>query len=602
NDQRELEDALKLALHDTILLRYFLNNAKKSNYNFGEAYTLIQLGSIYFERSRFEKAIFLYNEALEVTELIEDITLKVHCLNKLGAAYQKTEAIQSAIDHIQRALEIAGAIENPSKAIQKEINRSLNNMGSVYNTLGQWDFAISKYDEAIKNEMALNNYLGLAKNHQDKGESLEAQGNLKEALISYNTALAYNAEIQSPEIHVKSNLGIAHIYVHQSKFEDASVIFKKILDPALKLGNMELLSELYINMGWDYIELGQFDSANDYLIKGAELAQTYNLPIEMEEAYIFLSDLNAAEGDFKNALGNYKEARTIERRSLNDRNRRYMADLISRAETENKNRQIAELAKENEMVKSRLRKNQTTILVSVLVLGLIIAFFYLMNRQSQSNYEKRVLSMEQHMLRSQMNPHFLFNSLNSIKLYIINNDKKNAVHYLNKFSKLVRRILEGSSLKEAPLADELETIELYLNIENIRFSDDIKYNITVDPNINVNKVKIPSLMLQPFLENAIWHGLSSKEGPKNIWVTVKKKDNMHIVISIEDNGVGRMASAQIKENRVLQRKSVGIDITKERIANFAQNYQFDHSVEIIDLFDEQGMPKGTKVVLEIPTV
>lgn len=276
--------------------------------------------------------------------------------------------------------------------------------------------------------------------------------------------------------------------------------------------------------------------------------------------------------------------------------------MIARSETENKTKQIAELAKENELVKSRLRKNQMTILISLIILGLIFAFFYLMNRQYQSDYEKRVLGMEQHLLRSQMNPHFLFNSLNSIKLYIINNDKKNAVHYLNKFSKLVRRILEGSSLKETPLADELETIELYLNIENIRFSDDIKYEIEVDPDVNINKVKIPSLMLQPFLENAIWHGLSSKDGPKNIWVKVNKKDNMHIVISIIDNGVGRMASAQIKENRVLQRKSVGIDITKERIANFAKNYQFDHSVEIIDLFDDQGMPKGTKVVLEIPTV
>ncbi|MGS0525604.1 sensor histidine kinase [Zobellia nedashkovskayae] len=125
--------------------------------------------------------------------------------------------------------------------------------------------------------------------------------------------------------------------------------------------------------------------------------------------------------------------------------------------------------------------------------------------------KKKVLTLEQSMLRSQMNPHFLFNSLNSIKLYIINNEQKNAVHYLNKFSKLVRKILESSSMREIPLAEELETVDLYMNIENIRFSNEIDFKIRVDKNIDTHTVKIPSLILQPFLENAIWHGLSPKK-------------------------------------------------------------------------------------------
>ena len=286
----------------------------------------------------------------------------------------------------------------------------------------------------------------------------------------------------------------------------------------------------------------------------------------------------------------------------NERNLRYINDLILRYESEKKNGQISVLAQENELVKLRLRKNQTTILVSTLIIGLVATILFIMYRQYQSNYEKRVLGLEQHMLRSQMNPHFLFNSLNSIKLYIINNDKKNAVHYLNKFSKLVRRILEGSSLKETLLSEELETAELYLNIENIRFSNEINYIIDIENGINADQVKIPSLVLQPFLENAIWHGLSSKEGEKKLWIVVKKKDDIHLQISIVDNGVGRKVSEEIKENRVLKRKSVGIDITKERLANFAKDYQYDFSIDIIDLFDDEGNSRGTKIILEIPMV
>jgi len=201
-----------------------------------------------------------------------------------------------------------------------------------------------------------------------------------------------------------------------------------------------------------------------------------------------------------------------------------------------------------------------------------------------------------------MNPHFLFNSLNSIKLYIINNEKKNAVHYLNKFSKLVRKILEASSLKEISLFDELETIELYMNIENIRFSDEINFTIKIAEELDPHNIKIPSLILQPFLENALWHGLSSKEGEKNIDLVVSRENDRYTKISITDNGVGRKASERIKESKVLKRKSIGIDITKERLANYSKDFENSFQVEIIDLYGPARESLGTKVVLHIPIV
>src|SRR5690606_5214405 len=132
-----------------------------------------------------------------------------------------------------------------------------------------------------------------------------------------------------------------------------------------------------------------------------------------------------------------------------------------------------------------------------------------------------------------MNPHFIFNSLNSIKLYIINNEKENAVYYLNKFSKFIRKILVASTEKENSLADELDTMKLYMNIENIRFSNEIHFEIHIEDSINTARIKVPSMILQPFLENALWHGLSSKEDDdKKITLNVYQTNEDFVTISI----------------------------------------------------------------------
>jgi LytS/YehU family sensor histidine kinase len=199
-----------------------------------------------------------------------------------------------------------------------------------------------------------------------------------------------------------------------------------------------------------------------------------------------------------------------------------------------------------------------------------------------------------------MNPHFIFNSLNSIKLYIIDNEKENAVYYLNKFSKLIRKILAATKEKETTLADEIETMKLYMNIENIRFSNAIKSSFNIDKNLNVNTIKVPSLILQPFIENAIWHGLSSKKGDKKISLTFEENNNKFLIITIEDNGVGRKRSSEIKEKKIHKRDSIGIKLTEDRLENFAQSYKNDFSITFIDLYDSENEPRGTKVILKIP--
>ncbi|WP_282148747.1 sensor histidine kinase [Algibacter lectus] len=222
--------------------------------------------------------------------------------------------------------------------------------------------------------------------------------------------------------------------------------------------------------------------------------------------------------------------------------------------------------------------------------------------QLKNAFENEINELKLASLHSQMNPHFIFNALNSIKLYIINNDRDRAAHYLTRFSKLIRKILEASNKNEVTLKEELETIDLYLNIENIRFKNQIEVLVSVDNTINLEQVKLPPLILQPFLENAIWHGLSSKKNDKKITIDISKYNTHFVSIKIEDNGIGRKASAKIKAEKSIKRKSVGIQLTKERLDRFVKYKKHNYTLSYRDVVSVNNEAAGTVVFLALPLV
>ncbi|MCM4171772.1 tetratricopeptide repeat protein [Arenibacter sp. TNZ] len=598
---QELDSILHSKRTDTIYMRYFTNEAAKKQYSSGQSYALNQIGRKYRDISQYAKAIALHQKGLQAAIDADDLEFRVFSLNMLGVVYRRNDNIKIALDYHQEALELAESVSNPSNELKKSINVSLNSIGNLYLTLKQYEIAISQFKRAMESAKELGNKLGLAINYQNIGECLEYKGELEEALHYYRTSLDYNNEIENDKGKIICKNSIAQIYLKQNNLDEAIEILQPNLLAAETLGDMSIITAININMGWALMELKQYNEAEKYLTSGLEMSKKHHLPTYIAQAYAFLSKLFTYKGDYKNALEYYQMAEKFNEEINSEVNRRYINDLIIKYETEKKTNQIEALARENEFMNLRLRKKTNTLIIGALGMALLTFILYILYRQKELKNEKQILTLEQSMLRSQMNPHFLFNSLNSIKLYIINNEKKNAVHYLNKFSKLVRKILEASSLKEISLADELETIELYMNIENIRFSNEINFKVRVEEPIDEHTVKIPSLILQPFLENALWHGLSSKEGEKNILLHVSRENDKFIQISITDNGVGREASERIKEGKILKRKSIGIDITKERLANFSKDFENSFQVEIIDLYDVNKVALGTKVVLHIPT-
>ncbi len=599
-DYSYLDTNFKAFKNDTTKMKLFALKSKNVDYLEGESYALNMLGAFYRNKSMYDQAIDKHEIAEELANAANNIDLKVVSLNMLGVVYRRMDLVRSALDYHSEALKLANAEINPSKDLRRSIAVSQNSIGNIYLALKQYDLALVHFNKSLVIERELDNKLGLAINYHNIGYAKEGKGLLEEASFDYKTSLDYNLEIQSKIGEVICYNSIGQIYIKQGKLSIAEIMIKQALEKALKTDDQYYIAPSYINLGWVQYELDEFEDAEKNIKIGLAVAKKSNLKSALIEAYKHLSILNERKGNFDIAMTHYKEYKTLEESITNDRNLHYVNDLIIKYETEDKTNKIKALSNENELVKLKLEQNNRTLLavfVGLILTGIILFVVYRNRRVKQ---EKRILLLEQDMLRSQMNPHFIFNSLNSIKLYIINNEKENAVYYLNKFSKLIRKILVANTEKEMSLSDELETMQLYMNIENIRFSNEIDYRVTIEKNLDVDTIKVPSLILQPFLENSLWHGLSSKKDNKQIQVDVKKKSSEYITISITDNGVGRAASSRIKNQKTLKRKSVGIALTKERLTNFSKRFSSDYHMEIYDLLDKYNVPIGTRVIIDIP--
>ncbi len=600
DDYLVIDSTLSSIKRDEAKLEDFLNASSKVNYLDGMIYAYNSIGIINRNRAEYPKAIEYHKKAIEFSEISENMDLHIISLNMLGVVYRRKDEVRLALDCHKQALELAE--RHPANTITrlKSLAISRNSIGNLYIVLKQEDLAEKEFLESIKIEEKLGNKLGLAINHQNLGSIYEERGEYDKALKSYYTSLDYNNQIDSDLGRVICHNSLGQIYLKQGKPEKALTLIEPSIAKAIEIGDTYYVSLAKENMGWALMDLGKYKEAESYINEGLKLAKDRGLQYFIAEGYKLLSKLNEKTGDYKKAFEYQRLFYENEEKYLNERNQQYVAELILKYDSEKKKSQIEILEKENELVSLKLADNRRFLIITLILASLLGVIFYILYRQSMLNKEKAFLALEQKMMRSQMNPHFIFNSLNSIKLYIINNDKDKAVYYLNKFSKLIRTILSNSKEKDISLEDELSTMELYMNIENIRFSNKINFGMEIEDGLKTKHVRIPSLILQPFLENSIWHGLSPKEGDKRLMLRVFKSSEKQLTIEIEDNGVGRTRSQEIKATKTLKNKSVGISITEERLDNYFKNVAGEHSLKIIDLYDENKVSCGTKVVLNLP--
>jgi LytS/YehU family sensor histidine kinase len=215
--------------------------------------------------------------------------------------------------------------------------------------------------------------------------------------------------------------------------------------------------------------------------------------------------------------------------------------------------------------------------------------------------QQQKTELEMQALRSQMNPHFIFNSLNSINRFILQNNKAQAAEYLTKFSKLVRLILQNSQASMISLESELESLALYLDLEALRFDRRFGYKISVPKDLDIEELKVPPLIIQPYAENAIWHGLMHKEEKGQLDIEVSQ-ENDFLYLRIADDGIGRIKAAALSSKSATRHKSLGLKITSDRIAILQQSNGSESPVKINDLVNADGSAAGTEVIIKMPVI
>lgn len=585
---------------DKHLLELLVKKSKENSYFQGELYGYNSLGRYFRDLSLFDKSIDKYKKALVISRKTKDTISEVKTLNAIGSVYRRQDDVRNALNYHQEALERAIYIKNPKISIKESISNAQNSIGNIYISLKQYKLALDEFKKSIIIQISLNHQLGLAINYKNIGDAYQELGNTDAALKNYHLSLNYNNQINSKIGKIICGYSIANVLIKDKKYTQALTTVDTILQLAIKEKDKFYLSNTYNTLGLAQLNLNKLQAAKKNLETALNIATKFNIHTIIVKANENLSFLYAKKENYQKAYFYFKKAKDEDAKTLNERNLAYVTELITKYDKQRSENQIKDLAKKNQIAQLQITKNRTLWIIAFSVFMLIAVLVFSIDKQKGLKNEKKVLSLKQDALRSQMNPHFMFNALNSIKLYIIKNNQKKATSYLNKFSKFMRKILEASDVQETSLKEEIETMKLYLTLENIRFSNEINFNVKTDSSLNLEAIKIPPLVLQPFLENSIWHGLSSSKKAKEITIFIHKISSEYVLINIEDNGIGRKASTKIKAKKHINRKSIGINLTKDRLTNFVKNKNNNYSIIYKDLEDENGNSSGTKVGIKLP--
>lgn len=591
----QLDSTYRSISADTAAINTYLKLSRKNHNEVAEVFFLNQLGSYFRDKSTYAKADFYHRKALNLATRINHREQIIISTNLLGVVYRRKDEILPAIEYHQKALEMAESTSQPSETILRNIAISCNSLGNVYLTMNQLEDAMTYFQRSLEIEKKINNLLGLAINYHNIGGIYEKQNDLDGALYNYRQSLNYNHELNSALGKIICNNSIGGIYLKKGETAEAAPYLAHTIAESEKIQDEFYISISYIHTGW--LQMQQKNPRAEQTIKhGLSIAERKGFTSSQIEAYDLLSQLYQEQDQLDSALAYYKKYAEEKELLHNESTFRSISDLKNRYTLERRKNEINALQLQQEQMAHQMSTNAQLYTAAIILLAFLAGLYYFYTRQKELKQQKKLLQMEQDILNLQMNPHFIFNALNSIKAFIVKNDTHQSVYYLNKFSKIFRNILTGIQKKETNLKEELENVENYLSIENMRFGGAIQYTITIDEALDTETIKIPSFLLQVFAENAVWHGLALKEGEKKLSITVSRKNDRKAMIEIRDNGIGLREASRLAERNQNKKESLGFKISRKRLERL---YAEDYSLRITDL-ETDGSETGTLVHLEIP--
>lgn len=521
-----------------------------------------------------------YETGLEKAKQSYAERLKMGNAGALGYSYYNLATLYGNVDDVQAAIDNLHLAEAAFKTYFEPdfVYASLAKVFKRMNRPDSASFYLSKAlklaPQSLSTRVAVGN-LALADRQYDKAISL-----FKPALAEARTANSVEGMMADLQY-------LASAYQGKNDYQQAMLYAQELYEVARKTGARPRLRDASELLWKSYDHLGDTRLAYQYLLEYSTLREA--LLNNQFKANLF-SLKNQVEIDQKQARIDLlnKEKVIISQQLKQESLAKWLlgiglaiVSLLALIGYRNIRLSRRNAALEAEQLKNRLQVEQ------------------LENQQQQNDLRRHAEQLEIKALRAQMNPHFIFNCLNSINRYILVNDRMAASGYLTTFAMLIRMVLENSEHSLITLADELEMLKLYLELERLRFKNAFNFSIAFINTLDTSTILVPPLLLQPFTENAIWHGLMHKDGPGSIDIAFRLEETI-LYCMITDDGVGRQQAGKMKSKPAENRKSMGMQLTAERLALLGSPDQTDTFFDIEDLFDEQGQPTGTKVLLKIP--
>ena len=472
----------------------------------------------------------------------------------------------------------------------------MTQMGSAFYQLGKYDSAticFEKIRKSANSKMSPND--SVSENDINRwpnsrmGEIYFALNRLDEAEQSLTGALASFEKGRDVNQVMWILPRLANTYIKQKRYEQALNTSNKLLNIATQTGARQYVRDAHYLLYQIMTVLQRNDVAYDHLKKYLALKEI--LDKELTSKNIYLLEASAELNKAQSRIDLLNSEKTIQQQEITiaRQEKKYIfigsvlailivlglfRNITLKRKNERQLRKITE--KELETQRHEAAKTKAELL-------------------------HQASELEMQALRAQMNPHFIFNSLNAINRFILQSNKQEASQYLTKFSKLVRSILQNSMTSSIDLEREIESLQLYLELEALRFNNKFSFNIAVAPNVDITMVKVPPLLIQPFAENAIWHGLMQKNEAGHLDIKVVQEER-HLILRVTDDGVGRQKAAEIKSKSATRHKSLGLKITEDRIAMLGASTMTESSITINDLVHPDGSAAGTEVNIKIPLV
>jgi len=553
------------------------------------AHTMANLGLNYYDQNNYTEAIQHLYLAIRYFEESGDKYMLGNCHYYLGNIKLDQKEFADALNEYDKSISINTNLyreSNESSGYEGAAALSICKEGEVYLLTGKPDIAFIKFNEALKeinsikfSEFLMGGrsmcYMGIGKILELRGDSAKSSGNIESARQLY--FLARTNYTKALNQNIKEGYG-------KRNFEND-------------------MPEIYNLLGNIYTKLNDYSHGYKWLKAALKLAFEKKARPQIRDSYFYLSNFYESTGKLGEAYSNYRKYILYRDSIVNEESLRKAEGFKLEYEYGKKEDSLKRIQVITE-TKLNVEKKQKYFYWTGLGLLSLLSFLGYRNFQNQKKinrlaaaaYAKERTELELQSLRAQLNPHFIFNCINSIDAFIHSNDKYNATVYLNKFARLLRNILDSSKFTSVSFTKDIDTLKLYVELEELRHENKFRTEFRIDDELLNNDYKVPALIVQPFVENAILHGLKNREDNNGLLQIDIKKVADTIEYAIKDNGIGRKAAGLIAQNK---ESSYGMQMSSDRIKLF--NREDKPSVEITDLYDS-GIAAGTEVKVHLKLI